>query len=162
MKGSVVLLASMNVPCLKTDIASLPLQISSPEPPERATPSPPHPPHPKGSGCQCAHNHALYTCACCDVGGCQCQAPNSNQCVKCGDTKSCGHPLAAPDNGVDGYTTAINDCECKFDPSQSNCGCCREGMGACQCGRTHRNQCVACDHMDQCGNKPWIFGPPMA
>ncbi|WAR27901.1 VWDE-like protein [Mya arenaria] len=114
------------------------------------------------SGCQCAHNHALYTCACCDVGGCQCQAPNSNQCVKCGDTKSCGHPLAAPDNGVDGYTTAINDCECKFDRSQSNCGCCREGMGACQCGRTHRNQCVACDHMDQCGNKPWIFGPPMA
>ncbi|WAR27925.1 hypothetical protein MAR_013629 [Mya arenaria] len=28
-------------------------------------------------------------------------------------------------------------------------------MGACQCGRTHRNQCVACDHLDQCGNKPW-------
>ncbi|WAR27900.1 VWDE-like protein [Mya arenaria] len=47
------------------------------------------------SGCQCAHNHALYTCACCDVGGCQCQAPHSNQCVKCEDTHICGHRIGA-------------------------------------------------------------------
>ncbi|XP_052784032.1 von Willebrand factor D and EGF domain-containing protein-like [Mya arenaria] len=114
------------------------------------------------SGCQCAHNHALYTCACCDVGGCQCQAPHSNQCVKCEDTHICGHPLAAPSNGVDGYTIAISGCKCRFDPSQSNCACCRIGIGACPCGRTQRNQCAACDFMYQCGNKPWIFGPPMA
>ena len=65
--------------------------------------------------------------------------------------------LQAPNNGVDGYTLALADCTCTFDTSRSNCACCQNN--GCQCDESHQNQCVQCGHMDQCGNKPWIYGP---
>ncbi|XP_053404691.1 von Willebrand factor D and EGF domain-containing protein-like [Mercenaria mercenaria] len=113
------------------------------------------------TGCPCAHQPALKTCACCDDGGCQCPSPNQQQCTLCGSSKNCGTPQAGPDMGIDGYTLALADCQCAFDKTQYNCACCQSDMNSCQCGPEHRNQCVACDHMGHCGNKPWIFGPPI-
>ncbi|XP_052219253.1 von Willebrand factor D and EGF domain-containing protein-like [Dreissena polymorpha] len=113
------------------------------------------------SGCKCAHNPSDYSCACCDAGGCQCQAPHHNQCSQCGKSENCGSPQPAPENGVDGFTNVFDDCPCKYDPTKGSvCACCKEDVNACQCGPDHRNQCVDCSHMEQCGNKPWIFGPP--
>lgn len=65
--------------------------------------------------------------------------------------------LPAPDLGVDGYTLALSDCKCLFDHTRSNCACCQNN--GCQCDERHQNQCVRCGHMEQCGNKPWLFGP---
>lgn len=65
--------------------------------------------------------------------------------------------LPAPENGVDGYTLSFNNCSCSFNPKLFNCACCQNN--GCQCGERHRNQCVRCGHMEQCGIKPWIFGP---
>ncbi|XP_053404692.1 von Willebrand factor D and EGF domain-containing protein-like [Mercenaria mercenaria] len=113
------------------------------------------------TGCPCAGDATSKNCACCDDGGCQCPAPNQHQCTLCGSTQNCGTPQPGPDMGIDGYTTALADCPCKFDKTKYNCACCQEEIKSCQCGPEHRNQCVACDHMDHCGNKPWIFGPPM-
>lgn len=68
--------------------------------------------------------------------------------------------LPGPDNGVDGFTLALADCECVYDPSRpQKCACCQNN--GCQCGPEHRNQCVDCSHLEHCGSKPWIFGPPM-
>lgn len=111
------------------------------------------------TGCPCALNSKSKDCACCDDGGCQCPSPNQHQCTLCGSTKNCGTPQPGPDMGIDGYTLALADCQCNFDQTKYNCACCHSELKSCQCGPKHRNQCVACDHMDQCGNKPWIFGP---
>lgn len=110
------------------------------------------------TGCPCSSVSTSKDCACCDDGGCQCPAPNQHQCTFCGSTQNCGTPQPGPDMGIDGFTLALADCECKFDKTSFNCACCQ--ANGCQCGPAHRNQCVACDHMDHCGNKPWIFGPP--
>ncbi|KAL4219743.1 hypothetical protein ACF0H5_020157 [Mactra antiquata] len=111
------------------------------------------------TGCKCLYDANEQNCACCDADGVQCPRPNQHQCVKEGDTNSCGTPLPGPDYGVDGYTLALSDCTCLFDETKTNCACCQENVNACQCPAEHRNQCVNCDHMDQCGNKSWIFGP---
>ncbi|XP_045199354.2 von Willebrand factor D and EGF domain-containing protein-like [Mercenaria mercenaria] len=112
------------------------------------------------TGCKCAHDQADNNCACCDEGGCQCPAPNQHQCAVCGNMTTCGTPQPAPDMGLDGYTLALADCTCLFDTTKYNCACC-QNHESCQCGAEHKNQCVDCKHMDQCGKKPWIFGPPI-
>ena len=64
----------------------------------------------------------------------------------------------SPDKGVDGYTLSFSKCACAYDQDMFNCACCQNN--GCQCGEKYRNQCVHCGHLEQCGNKAWIFGPP--
>ncbi|KAK3583347.1 hypothetical protein CHS0354_038960 [Potamilus streckersoni] len=109
-------------------------------------------------GCRCQFNTSSMDCACCDMGACQCGKGNEHQCVQCGHPENCGTPLAAPDYGVDGFTLVFADCKCLFDESKSDCACCQnDGV---QCGPTHKNQCVETGHLERCGSRPDIYGPP--
>ncbi|XP_053404804.1 uncharacterized protein LOC123555193 [Mercenaria mercenaria] len=112
------------------------------------------------TGCKCGHDQTQSNCACCDEGGCPCPAPNQHQCAVCGNMTTCGTPQPSPEMGLDGYTLALADCTCMYDTTLYNCACC-QNHESCQCGAEHKNQCVDCKHMDQCGKKPWLFGPPI-
>ncbi|KAL3847238.1 hypothetical protein ACJMK2_018160 [Sinanodonta woodiana] len=111
----------------------------------------------KQYGCVCNFNTIEMDCACCEEGAVQCPYGSHHQCVQSGSLSSCGTLMPAPLYGIDGYTRSLTGCVCDHNKSLLDCACCQNG--GVQCGSHFRNQCVQFGHLDQCGQKQYVFGP---
>jgi len=116
----------------------------------------------KPRGCTCYFDTERTDCACCAAGGCQCSEISQHQCVQCGYGTNCGVPeLPHWLFLLDGWTTARQNCQCRYDPTLFTCACCNEKRNGVQCPlKEHSNQCVQPGaEAIQCGEKENIFGP---
>ncbi|ESO98735.1 hypothetical protein LOTGIDRAFT_158683 [Lottia gigantea] len=109
------------------------------------------------TGCPCDSSDALGQCACCEVGGCRCLQPNTQQCTQCGhESTDCSRRKVSPEFGIDAWTRKKTGCSCPFNPTDFDCACCQNK--ACHCGPSHKNQCAPCSYPELCGTKPDVFG----